>query len=101
MESSSSKPNVDAGESDFAQVTARSVTMLLVTSPFSRVVPNVLLAEVTDTRILDLIRGESAASAMEFKLSGLERRIDDLLASMEDKYADGKADPKASQAEKA
>ncbi|MCJ1399690.1 hypothetical protein MMC11_002892 [Xylographa trunciseda] len=36
----------------------------------------------------DLARGEQTASAMENKLSGLEQRIDDLLASMEENSRD-------------
>jgi len=35
-------------------------------------------------------RGEQTASAMENKLSDLEQRIDDLLASMEEKSRDSK-----------
>ncbi|MCJ1387841.1 hypothetical protein MMC18_000684 [Xylographa bjoerkii] len=48
---------------------------------------------------VDAARGEQTASAMETKLSSLEQRIDDLLASMDDSMDDKSRDEKNGEVE--
>jgi len=45
----------------------------------------------TDKLHLEILRGEQTAAAMESKLTNLEQRIDELLASVEEK--NGKVQP--------